>query len=128
MVRELHNAPLAMLRVRTGHNLGACLLALTIGLGLSVGPNAQGFREDEVECEETFAHLLDCCSRSQLPLVDCEYHEGCGSPTYPSLTPYESRCLRDLSCAEIRSADVCTELEAREENSSGSRAPLTVCP
>jgi hypothetical protein len=117
-----------MLRVRTGHNLGACLLALVIGLGLTVGSNAHGFREDEVECEETFAHLLECCTRSQLQLVECEYHEGCGSETFPSLTPYESRCLRELSCAEIRSADVCAQLEAREQTTNEPAAPLTVCP
>lgn len=117
-----------MLRVRIGHNAGAFLLALGIGFGLSVGSSSHGFREDEVECEETFAHLLDCCGRSQLAFVHCEYNEGCGSPTYPSLTTAESLCLRDFSCAEIRKFEVCAELSAREQTASTDPMPLSVCP
>lgn len=117
-----------MLRVSSGHNLGACLLALVLGVGLTVGPNSQGFREDEVECEETFAHLRECCSRGELEGVECEYHEGCDSATYPSLSPHESRCLRELSCSEIRRADVCGQLEARERAYMVETTPLTVCP
>jgi hypothetical protein len=80
-----------------------------------MGPRAHGFREDEVECEETYAHLLDCCDRSQLQF-DCEYVQGCEYTTYPDLTPEESRCVRKLSCTQIRAADLCTKISNRNEN------------
>jgi hypothetical protein len=114
-----------MPRLQLGHNFGALVLAATIGLGLSVRPTAHGFREDEVECEETFAHLLECCQRSELAGVDCEYHEGCDFSEYPDITPAEGRCLRKLSCSQLRAADVCAKLVDRKENTS---MPLGICP
>jgi hypothetical protein len=114
-----------MPRRHFGHNFGALLLALTVGLGLSVGPKSHGFREDEVECEETFAHLLECCERTELANVDCLYHEGCDFAEYPDITPAEGRCLRKLSCSQIRAANVCAQLSERKEDTF---TPLGVCP
>lgn len=115
-----------MPRISFGHNTGAALLALGVGLTLSVSPRSHGFREDELECEETFAHLRDCCAQSDLSQLSCEYREGCDSATYPDLDPGESRCLRDLSCAQIRANDVCARLVERSTSANTNFAE--VCP
>lgn len=65
-----------------------------------------GFREDEVQCEEAKAHVLDCCDPFTGHL-ECEFEDrGCGV-TYPDLEVAESRSLRGQSCDEIRRHGTC---------------------
>jgi hypothetical protein len=115
-----------MPRVFFRHNTGAALLALGVGLALSVNPKGHAFREDEVECEETFAHLRDCCADVDLSALSCDYWEGCSNSTYPDLSPDESRCLRDLSCDRIRVRDVCARIVERSRGESPDTT--RICP
>jgi hypothetical protein len=103
-----------------GGGLGASLLAILIGGG---HPLAQGFREDEVQCEETVAHLADCCSDFDPHAIDCKYISGCDSDTYPVFTVAESRCIRDKSCAEVRRDGVCERTLERQGQSDGGSVP-----
>jgi hypothetical protein len=65
-----------------------------------------GFREDEVQCEEAKAHVLDCCDPFTGHLA-CEFDDrGCGV-TYPNLDVEESRALRHRSCDELRGDGTC---------------------
>jgi hypothetical protein len=74
---------------------GAVLCSLVVGTG---------FREDEVQCEETVAYLEDCCPGFDSRAVNCTWG-GCGPSPY--LTAEESRCIRELSCAEISERGLC---------------------
>jgi hypothetical protein len=72
-----------------------------------VGPVA-GFREDEVQCEEALAHLLECCDEFTSNL-ECYFSDpGCDPPTYPDLDVAESRHVQSLSCSQIRATDYCS--------------------
>ena len=76
-------------------------------------------REDEVECEEAVAHLLACCEGSSFSEVSCLYVKECVlvsgggcepehyDPCFPDIGSRTSRCLRDLSCTEIRDRGGC---------------------
>lgn len=64
-----------------------------------------GIREDEVQCEEAKAHLLDCCHPFTGSL-ECEFVDGCGL-TFPDLDVEQSRALQNASCEEIRRDGVC---------------------
>jgi hypothetical protein len=84
--------------------LGTLLVILLLS---GVGPVA-GFREDEVQCEEAHAHLLECCDEFRSNL-QCYFHDpGCDPPTYPDLDVAESRHVQSLSCSEIRASDYCS--------------------
>lgn len=94
------------------------LPVVVVWLTLGVGQRA-GFREDEVECEEAAAHLSSCCNAA----VDlsCNFTDACSS-TYPDLSPSESRCIRDLSCSEIRARGLCSE-EFSDYSNRGAGTP-----
>jgi len=84
-------------------------LALVAGLLL---PLACGLiREDELECEQAVAHLLDCCPGFDARRLVCMYEGGCGSTVYPSLPLEESKCLEALDCASIRAGDYCVRAQ-----------------
>jgi hypothetical protein len=87
---------------------------LVIVLLSAVGP-AAGFREDEVQCEEAFAHLLECCDEFTSNLQCYFSDQGCDSPTYPDLDVVESRHVQSLSCSEIRATDYCSVTYAEPE-------------
>lgn len=83
--------------------LGTALVLLLPG----VVP-AAGFREDEVQCEEAYAHLLECCDEFSSSLR-CYYSEpGCDEATYPDLDVAESRAVQRMSCSEVRASDYCS--------------------
>lgn len=92
------------LRVSCHANLGALLLAATVGLLVSRGA---ALREDELQCEEAAAHLEDCCPALDVGQIDCVYHEGCGSPSRPVLSPEAARCIRYLECDSLRRSGWC---------------------
>jgi hypothetical protein len=114
-------------RYRTTWSDGVRLLVL--GLAIAGGiPAAHGFRQDEVECEEALARLEECCPGFDASLVRCDYLESCEDTTYPSITPSESQCLRDLSCDVIRQKRACDAIAARGSGSDGTHSPELVCP
>lgn len=107
-----------------GGGWGAALLALLIG---GAQPLAQGFREDEVQCEEMAAHLAECCD-IDVQTIDCEYYDGCLSDSYPSVTVEESRCIREKSCAQMRDQRICERVLARQSGeASKSSAQEALC-
>jgi hypothetical protein len=68
--------------------------------------STSGLREDEVQCEEAKAHLLDCCAPFT-GLLDCEFIDhGCGA-TYPNLDVEQSRELQRRSCDDLRANGSC---------------------
>jgi hypothetical protein len=75
------------------------------------------FREDVLSCEESVAHLEECCSEFRPTDVECRYYyhydDGCMSPGTttridPDIDLRESRCIRDLTCDGIRSRGLCS--------------------
>jgi hypothetical protein len=114
-------------------------LFFTRGTGMAVGvflALACGtFREDEFQCEEAIGHLMDCCSGFGPPPGYCSYEpggtsgSGCDAttipPTYPALSPDESRCIRSESCGELASSGVCVRATAA---GPGEAYASGVCP
>ena len=90
--------------------LRGALLFLVIGGGI---PAVQGFREDEVECEETADYLAECCPGFDPGTIGCTFSRGCTSQTRPVLSPSESRCIRDKSCTELVDEGICERVLAR---------------
>lgn len=75
---------------------------------LTGAESAAGFREDEVQCEEAYAHLLECCDEYSSNLR-CFYSQpGCDGATYPDLDVAESRAVQRMSCSEIRASEYCS--------------------
>jgi hypothetical protein len=72
----------------------------------SVSGRRASFREDELQCEEAVARLADCCPAFSAQAVSCVYVEGCGE-VVPDLGVGESKCIRSLSCGEIRERGLC---------------------
>lgn len=97
-------------RDRRRDGLRGALLALVVGGGL---PAAQAFREDEFLCEEAAIHLEECCPDLEVGELDCTFSMGCGSTTYPGLTPEESDCIRERPCDALREQGVCEKVQAR---------------
>lgn len=92
----------------------------------SAVPATQCLRQDEVECEEAIATLLDCCPAFDRNTLSCTYTDGCGI-TYPDLTPGESECIFDKSCSELRARGICERVVARGAyaNRTGHHGPDT---
>jgi hypothetical protein len=90
---------------------------------------ANGFREDELVCEEALARLEDCCGSEQLARVSCTYHMGCmHSSTYPLIGPEESECIREATCQDLCARGVCERLGEGARRSGGEYADLGGCP
>ncbi|MBI4705754.1 MAG: hypothetical protein HY744_32070 [Deltaproteobacteria bacterium] len=74
-------------------------------------------REDELECEQAAAHWLDCCGDSRPWVVSCTFHESyCGADVFPELSAEQSRCIQDMSCAEIQRNELCAVLGRRSKD------------
>jgi hypothetical protein len=114
---------------RTRHarivRIALCLPLLSALLSTTFGGVAI-FRQDELECEEAMAHLIDCCPSSDFRWVSCEFVQGCSESTPPDLSPDESQCLRRLSCAEVRERGVCERVASRP--TSVNEDEPEVCP
>jgi hypothetical protein len=107
---------------------GLRVLVLTCGAFLLLQPPARGFREDEVECEEAVARLRKCCTSDELAAINCTYDPGC-SGTTPSISVSESRCLRELSCRHIETADICQRIFDRTQGVvTTTPEPEQLCP
>ena len=95
---------------------GIWIVAGAVWLCLGVLRDA-AFPEDELQCEEAAAHLQSCCAQG--PSLFCRFEkEGGCDYAQPDLSPAESRCIRALSCAEIRDRMLCT----REYNDYTTRS------
>lgn len=75
---------------------------------LVVGVSCNGFREDEITCEQAVAHLVECCPETSFLGVRCEHvnAKGCDEnatdEVFPDLRTEQARCVREKSCGELR--------------------------
>jgi hypothetical protein len=69
-------------------------------------------RKDEFLCEEAHARLVECCPDAPKGESYCSFNEGCGSTSYPALSPEESNCIRESSCAKLRDSGACARAAA----------------
>jgi hypothetical protein len=90
-------------------------------------PATQCLRQDEVECEEAVAYLIECCPGFDHGVVRCEYQTTCGV-TYPDLTTRESQCILDASCEELRQHDLCNRVVARSAANYDPETPSGLEP
>ena len=94
------------------------VLALVYGLGVS----CNGFREDEIECEQAIVHLRDCGPGFNASMVDCSYEDdvvSCEdrhvkSSTYPALSLDDSRCLQQRTCRDLIDNGACTRAQSAQ--------------
>jgi hypothetical protein len=94
---------------------GVVLVVLGVVLGLGVSCN--GFREDEVECEQAVNRLLECCPGFVSNEVNCNYSEqlDCSDRVtgreLPALSLDESRCVERTPCAELVDTGICVRAQ-----------------
>jgi hypothetical protein len=86
--------------------LGVVLLLLSSALG----QRNPGIREDEVQCEETVAHLAECCPGLNPERFRCEHvaADGCTGGTEPDFDIELSRKLRRLDCEDLQAGNWCS--------------------
>ncbi|HEX7671104.1 MAG TPA: hypothetical protein VF395_16025, partial [Polyangiaceae bacterium] len=77
-------------------------------------------RQDEVECEEAVAELVECCPGFDRSAVYCQYNDVCGV-SYPDLAPDESECILDKKCSQIRGKRICERVVARGADAKKTR-------
>jgi hypothetical protein len=86
---------------------GAGLLALFFALGFDLD-------RGELLCEQTAAHLLECCPELQFDRTSCIQPGGCDRVDEETLVSSdESDCIQDLGCVEIAERDICGRIEER---------------
>jgi hypothetical protein len=103
-------------------------LSLAVGAYVSV-TGANGFRKDELVCEEALARLEDCCGPAHFARVSCSYDKGCMSnPTYPLIGPEESVCIREATCQDLHARGVCERVAEGGWSSGDEYADLRGCP
>jgi hypothetical protein len=87
---------------------------------------ADGFREDEMDCEQAVAHLKSCCSEIDVAQTACTHESTGGVVTSTALTADESTCILGEGCDTLRSSGVCDRSHDLPYTGSGT-APK-VCP
>ncbi len=87
-----------------GRSLLFALAVLLLGGHVLRG---SALRKDEILCEEAAVHLQECCEEGSVFLPNCDYSDGCDFSTYPALSPVESDCIRNASCADLYDGGVC---------------------
>jgi len=100
-------------RTRGTGGVVAIVLAVIVGLGVS----CNGFREDEVECEQAVNRLRECCPGFNANAVNCNYSEqlDCSDTVtareYPALSLDESRCVQSTACQALIDTGVCARAQ-----------------
>lgn len=93
------------------------VLATAFVVLLVLGVSCNGFREDELTCEQAVAHLMDCCPDTSFREVACEHvnAKGCDQSStdeiFPDLRTDQARCVRAKSCDELRQS-LCRDVSA----------------
>jgi hypothetical protein len=82
---------------------------LLLGVVLGALPMTQCLRQDEAECEEAVARLVECCPGFDPKAINCEYVQGdCAvGVVYPSLSAPDSECILGKSCDALTAQKVC---------------------
>jgi hypothetical protein len=84
------------------------LALAAIATALALGGGCGDLREDELQCEEAVAHLTGCCADFE-PRVSCDYQESqaCEESIPTDISSEQGRCIRDLSCGDVRRRGLC---------------------
>ena len=78
--------------------------------------------EEDFVCENTAAHLADCCDDISPSMLYCDYN-SCGDP---ELRTHELKCINSMSCEEIAERDLCTRVLERLAN-DGTTETRSLC-
>jgi hypothetical protein len=113
--------------------LNRVVLVAAIGLALLGFRCADGFREDEMECENAMSYLAKCCPGFQSDQASCDYSDnssacGTGVVVLPVLSVSESHCIEGESCDQLRSSEVCAHAQQLPYVPPSASAPQPVCP
>lgn len=95
---------------------------------LAIGIMTCGIREDELRCEESVAHLVECCPGFDAKNINCYYTEGCNNTYYPAITVAESRCILNMDCPAIVSGGICERAQNSQRPSAQGSSSEAVCP
>lgn len=96
---------------------------------LAIGIMTCGIREDELRCEESVAHLVECCPGFDAKDIDCYYTESCESGNYyPAITIAESRCILNMDCPAIVSGGICERAQKSRRPMEEGDTSEAVCP
>jgi hypothetical protein len=102
------------------------IVAVVLGIVINLGVSCNGFREDEVECEQAIAHVAECCPDFHAGEVDCTYtdHIDCNDNVtgteYPALSIDDSHCLQKKRCDELVTSGDCTRAQAARARDAGA--------
>jgi hypothetical protein len=100
-------------------------------LGAFVAHCDNGWRQDELDCQQAANQLLQCCPGFDASVLYCNYdNTGCQT-SYPALTIAESQCIVDESCTTLISTGVCTraaETMPIQTDDAGLTSHPQVCP
>jgi hypothetical protein len=102
------------------------VIAVVLGVIITLGVSCNGFREDEVECEQAVNRLKECCPNFVAQQLDCSYSErlDCSDNVtgrqYPALSLDESRCVQSGACADLVANGVCERAQKARPTVTGS--------
>ncbi|APR77320.1 Hypothetical protein A7982_02667 [Minicystis rosea] len=91
--------------------------SVTVVIGFSLLVAGGGLREDELECEQAFAHLKACCPDFDHTEISCVYSTFCNL-VLPDLSIPESQCIVQRSCEDIVQGGICERARNRPFESS----------
>ena len=99
------------------HALGSVgVLLVCAGLALGASCVSAG----EFRCDESVAHLVDCCPDFDTTTISCRedllaFHNGGGGL---DIGPTAADCLLEKSCGDVRAKNICTRLAKRVPTSN----------
>lgn len=117
---------------RSRRGVAVVVVVVAVVLGLAVSCN--GFREEEIACEQAVIHLHDCCPAfNPTAAFSCSYSEqrGCDRTDtyeYPALTLDDSQCIQTKSCSELVSSGACSRAVAAKPRSADADVDSGVEP
>ena len=74
-----------------------------MALGLVLGHSCSDITTSTLLCEDATSRIYQCCAVHAA--IDC--HENGCSGHHPNFAPETAKCLRSLSCDDLRQAGVC---------------------
>jgi hypothetical protein len=91
---------------------------------------ADGFRQDELECENAMSALARCCTGFQADQASCDYSSNScdDTVTYPVFAVSESSCIQHEGCSDLRASGVCDRAQHLPYVPPSASAPEPICP
>lgn len=95
--------------------------AVVFGIIINLGVSCNGFREDEIECEQAISHIQACCPGFRAKEIDCSYsdridcNDNVTGAEYPALSIEDSECLQNKTCAQLIDNGDCTRAQAAKK-------------